>query len=157
MSKFVCILSSVILTIFISCSHKIYAPSNEDSASITATQRDEEGVVQDPASTCFERLLCDKEIMNKRYPAYQYDNGDDYVKEGMYRIVDERGRIGYADEQGETVITPRFAFGFPFENGKAKVTDSGQKKRVEGSRGEYNYWESDDWYNIDKTGCKLDD
>ena len=38
-------------------------------------------------------------------------------------IVDQRERIGYADESGRAVIKPRFAFGFPFENGKAKVTD----------------------------------
>lgn len=94
---------------------------------------------------------------NKKYRAFQYDNGDDYVKDGLYRIVDDRGRIGYADERGTTVIAPRFAFGFPFENGKAKVTDSGQEKEVEGSRGEYHYWDSDDWYYIDKTGRKSGD
>lgn len=92
---------------------------------------------------------------NTKYPAFQYDNGDDYVRDGLYRIVDERGRIGYADEKGNTVITPRFSFGFPFENGKAKVTDCGQMKEEEGSRGEYHYWESDDWYFIDKSGRKL--
>lgn len=94
---------------------------------------------------------------NKKYPAFQYDNGDDYVKDGLYRIVDERGKIGYANGNGHTVITPRFAFGFPFENGKAKVTDSGEEKDVEGSRGEYHYWDSDEWYYIDKTGRKLCD
>lgn len=94
--------------------------------------------------------------VNKKYPAFQYDNGDDYVKDGMYRIVDERGRIGYADELGNTVIKPRFAFGFPFENGMAKVTDAGREKEVEGSSSEYHYWESDDWYYIDKAGRKLD-
>lgn len=93
--------------------------------------------------------------LNTKYPAFQYDNGDDYVRDGLYRIVDERGRIGYADEKGNTVITPRFSFGFPFENGKAKVTDCGQMKEVEGSRGEYHYWESGDWYFIDKSGRKL--
>lgn len=93
--------------------------------------------------------------LNTKYPAFQYDNGDDYVRDGLYRIVDERGRIGYADEKGNTVITPRFSFGFPFENGKAKVTDCGQMKEVEESRGEYHYWESDDWYFIDKSGRKL--
>ena len=67
------------------------------------------------------------------YAAFQYDNGDDYVSEGLYRIVDRKGRIGYADETGKTVIRPRFAFGYPFEGGKAKVTDSGERKEVAGS------------------------
>lgn len=66
----------------------------------------------------------------KHYGVFQCDNGNDYVSEGLYRIVDKRGRIGYADESGRTVIKPRFAFGFPFENGKAKVTDKGEMKEV---------------------------
>ena len=53
------------------------------------------------------------------YVPYRYDNGNDSVQEGVYRIVDEKGRIGYADEHGNTLVEPRFAFGFPFENGKA--------------------------------------
>lgn len=88
----------------------------------------------------------------RHYAAFQYDNGDDYVSEGLYRIVDRKGRIGYADETGKTVIRPRFAFGYPFEGGKAKVTDSGERKEVAGSGSEHWYWESDDWYYIDKQG-----
>lgn len=88
----------------------------------------------------------------RHYAAFQYDNGDDYVSEGLYRIVDRKGRIGYADETGKTVIRPRFAFGYPFEGGKAKVTDSGERKEVAGSGGEHWYWESDDWYYIDRNG-----
>lgn len=93
---------------------------------------------------------------NIKFPAFQIDNGDDYVSEGFYRIVDENGRIGYADEDGNTVIYPRFAFGFPFENGKAKVTDIGYEKDVPDSNGEYHYWESDKWYYIDKSGKKIE-
>ncbi len=78
----------------------------------------------------------------KHYGVFQCDNGNDYVSEGLYRIVDKRGRIGYADESGRTVIKPRFAFGFPFENGKAKVTDKGEMKEVPGSDGEYHYWKA---------------
>lgn len=90
---------------------------------------------------------------SKRYPAFHFDNGDDYLVEGMYRIVDERGRIGYADENGNTVIAPRFKCAFPFENGKARVSDSGEKRRYDA---EHWYWESDGWYYIDKTGRKID-
>ena len=61
---------------------------------------------------------------------FHYDNGPDYVREGLYRIVDDRGRMGYADESGRVVIAPRFAFALPFEGGKAKVTDTGQRKEA---------------------------
>lgn len=77
-------------------------------------------------------LLCSCDSA-RHYATYQFDNGDDYVSEGLYRIVDRKGHIGYADETGKTVIRPRFAFGYPFEGGKAKVTDSGKRKEVAGS------------------------
>ena len=90
--------------------------------------------------------------VNTKYRAFQFDNGDDYVRDGLYRIVDERGKIGYADDKGKTVITPRFAFGFPFENGNARVTDTG----IRVDEGEHWRWESNDWYYIDKTGRRLE-
>lgn len=89
------------------------------------------------------------------FKPYQFDNGDDYVRCERYRIVDNKGKIGYANPQGYIVIEPKYAFGFPFENGKAKVTDTGQMKGVEGSNGEYHYWDSNDWYYIDPMGNRI--
>lgn len=89
------------------------------------------------------------------FKPYQFDNGDDYVRCERYRIVDNKGKIGYANPQGYIVIEPKYAFGFPFENGKAKVTDTGQMKGVEGSNGEYHYWDSNDWYYIDQMGNRI--
>lgn len=100
-------------------------------------------------------LLCSCGSM-KHYGAFQYDNGNDYIRDGMYRIVDKKGRIGYSDENGKAVIKPRFAFGFPFENGKAKVTSKGELKEVPGSGGEYHYWESNEWYYINKKGGRIE-
>lgn len=105
---------------------------------------------------CVAMILCGCGCA-RHYTVFQYDNGDDYSSEGLYRIVDRKGRIGYADKEGKTVIRPRFAFGYPFEGGRAKVTDSGQRKEVPGSGGEYHYWESDGWYYIDRNGNKLPD
>ena len=78
------------------------------------------------------------------------------MSEGLYRIVDREGRIGYADEDGQTIIKPRFAFGYPFENGKAKVTDTGERKEVPGAEGEHWYWERDEGYYIDKDGHRIE-
>lgn len=85
------------------------------------------------------------------YRPYQYDNGDDYVSEGRYRIVDKNGKIGYATVNNTVIIPPRFAFGFPFHNGRARVTDTGHPEKM----GEYHYWVSDNWYWIDKMGNRL--
>lgn len=101
-------------------------------------------------------LLCTACGLNKSYTIYQYDNGDDYVKDGTIRIVDTRSKkIGYATPDGKVLIEPQFAYGYPFENGKAKVTYKGTPKAVENSQGEYHYWESDAWFYIDKQGHKI--
>jgi hypothetical protein len=89
-----------------------------------------------------------------KYPAYRFDNGDDYVQEGLYRIVDPQGKIGYATKKGQVVIKPQFAFGFPFEKGEAKVTKTGKSMCVD-SGCEHSYWESDDWFYIDKKGNRI--
>lgn len=94
-------------------------------------------------------------VAESGFKPFQYDNGDDYVSDGRYRIVDKDGKIGYASENNAVIISPRFAFGFPFKNGRAKVTDTGHLEEVEGSDGEYHYWESDNWYWIDKMGNRL--
>lgn len=92
---------------------------------------------------------------HEQYRPYQFDNGDDYVSDGLYRIVDSHGLIGYAAPDGTIVIKPRFAFGYPFDQGRARVTDSGRSDTVPGSGGEYHVWISDSWYWIDKSGRTL--
>ncbi len=93
-----------------------------------------------------------KHISETDFKPFQIDNGDDYVKCDRYRIVDKAGRIGYANGKGYVIIEPIYAFASPYENGIAKVTDRGVWKEVEGSNGEYHYWESDYWYYIDLYG-----
>ena len=38
--------------------------------------------------------------------------------------------FGYADSLGNVVIKPQFTFAYPFEDGKAKVTNSGKKVKA---------------------------
>lgn len=71
--------------------------------------------------------------------------------EGLRRIVDDQGRIGFSDEKGKVVISPRFAFAFPFENGVAKATFDG--KSVE--EGEYHRWVSPEWFYVDHNGRQV--
>ena len=93
---------------------------------------------------------------NNRHSIYQYDNGDDYVREGTIRIVDNKThKIGFADASGRIIISPQYTFAHPFQNGKAKVTYEGHKAQVPNSDGEYHYWISNEWFYIDKTGKRL--
>lgn len=89
----------------------------------------------------------------RKYAVYHYDNGDDYFCEGLQRIVDQNGKIGFRDSTGNMAIAPQFAFAFPFKDGYAKVTESGHLEAVDNT-GEYNLWVSDSWYYIDKVGKK---
>lgn len=79
---------------------------------------------------------------------FRYDNGDDYFREGLHRIVGKDGKIGFADEKGNVVISPRFAFVFPFENGLAKATHEGHQV----AEGEHWQWISPEWFYIDHKG-----
>jgi hypothetical protein len=90
-------------------------------------------------------------VDNKKTPLYDvfiYDNGPDYPTEGLIRVV-KNGKIGYADAKTYAlVIEPQFDCAFPFENGKAKV--SNQCKTIK--EGEHSRWESDRWQYVDKQG-----
>lgn len=87
----------------------------------------------------------------KLFKVFMYDNGPDYVQEGLFRIQKE-DKIGYADTQGNIIISPQFTCAYPFKDGKAKVATN--CKVVQD--GEHSFWESEEWFWIDKTGKKLE-
>lgn len=101
------------------------------------------------------QIVCIDNQGKELFNVFKYDNGADYVREGLFRITDDKGLIGFADTLGNIVIKPQFKFAFPFKNGKAKVTFSGESKDVLDSNGEKHYWDSSDWYYIDKNGKML--
>lgn len=98
------------------------------------------------------QIVCINMKGRKLFNVFKYDNGADYAKEGFFRIIDDNGLIGFADTLGNIVIKPQFKFAFPFENGKAKVTFSGENREVPDSNGEKHYWDSSDWYYVNKNG-----
>ena len=57
-----------------------------------------------------------KKVLHK---VFMFDNGPDYVSDGMYRII-ENGKMGFANEKGKVVIPPKYDFVWPFEKGSAK-------------------------------------
>ena len=82
------------------------------------------------------------------YDVFIYDNGPDYAAEGLIRVV-KNGKIGYADAKTYAlVIEPQFDCAFPFEKGKAKVSNQCKSVKV----GEYSEWQSDNWKFVDKKG-----
>lgn len=82
------------------------------------------------------------------YEVFMFDNGPDYPSEGLFRMI-QNGKIGYADaENGQVVIPAQFDCAFPFENGKAKVSNACSTEKD----GEYSLWTSNEWKYIDRTG-----
>lgn len=88
---------------------------------------------------------------NTLYEVFVYDNGPDFIEEGLFRIVKD-GKIGYAEAKtGNIVIAPQFGGAYPFEGGKAKVAV--ECKTIKDD--EHTSWQSDKWYFIDKSGNKI--
>ncbi|MBR8464538.1 hypothetical protein KDD93_08175 [Campylobacter sp. faydin G-24] len=86
------------------------------------------------------------------YKFFLYDNGNDYEHDGLVRIVNENGLIGYFEPSThKIVIKPKFRCAYPFENGIAKVAI----KCSEITHGEYKKWQSDEWVYINKNGKKV--
>ncbi len=98
------------------------------------------------------KIVCIDLKGRKLFNVFKYDNGVDYVREGLFRITDDKGLIGFADTFGNIVIKPQFKFAYPFENGKAKITFSGESKEVPDSNGEKHHWDSSVWFYINRNG-----
>lgn len=94
-------------------------------------------------------------ITRYAYGIYQAGGKDDPVQDGMYRIVDDQGRIGYADESLSIIIFPQYAFGYPFFGNRAKVTNGCSPQVVWGSKEPQQ--KCDGWFYIDRYGNRLPD
>lgn len=81
------------------------------------------------------------------FEIFKYDNGPDYIREGYFRVI-RNEKIGYANKYGEIKINCQFDCAFPFEDGKAKVSND----CIEIEDFEYSKWESENWFFIDKKG-----
>lgn len=84
------------------------------------------------------------------YEVYWFDNGPDYIQEGLFRIR-KNGKIGFANEKGQISIEPQYECATPFKNGKAKV--SYHCRLI--PNGEHTRMESNDWFYIDRHGKKV--
>jgi hypothetical protein len=86
----------------------------------------------------------------KLFTVFYFDNGPDYEREGLFRIVDDStGLIGFADMQGQIVISPKCFFARPFEQGLAAFNEGG---KVEKYDEEHSFIAGGKWGFIDKQG-----
>ncbi len=85
------------------------------------------------------------------YEVYRYDNGPDWVEDGLFRII-RNGKIGYADEDGMIKIKPQFACADQFSDGRARVALHCDLI----PDGEHTLQKSEEWFYIDKAGEKVE-
>lgn len=77
------------------------------------------------------------------YP-FIYDNGPDYVCEGLFRYV-ENEKMGFADLNGNKIIPAEFDFVEPFQEGLAEYAYGGHKEFMHGDE----HWR---WTAASETG-----
>lgn len=76
-----------------------------------------------------------------------FDNGADYFKEGLSRII-ENNKFGFINKNLETVIPAKYDFAYPFDNGISEVCIGCKAVKV----GEHTEMQGGKWGAIDKTG-----
>ena len=103
-------------------------------------------VVMDKNEKC---IAIDQEE-NTLFEVYWYDNGPDYLSDGLFRIIKD-DKVGYADASGKIIIKPQYQCATPFEDGKAKVALKCSLQKD----GEHTRMNSDEWFYINKKGEKL--
>lgn len=77
-----------------------------------------------------------------------YDNGADEFSEGLARFVDSKGRFGYMNQRLKVVIPAAYTFGYPFEQGVARVCNDCEAQ----GDGEHTKMVGGEWMLIEKSG-----
>ena len=54
------------------------------------------------------RIICINDAGKELFYVFKYDNGPDYIQEGLFRIMNEDGLVGFADSLGNVIIEPQF-------------------------------------------------
>ena len=81
------------------------------------------------------------------FKIFQYDNGPDFPSEGLFRII-EGNKLGFANIDGEVVVSPSFDAAYPFSEGLAAFCEGCKTQRVE----EQNTWKNGKWGFINNKG-----
>jgi hypothetical protein len=82
------------------------------------------------------------------YPFF-FDNWVDEPQEGLFRIRNKKGLVGYADETGKIVVKPQYSWGTGFYEGYARVTKDHNLVKIDS---EHQIVEAEHWITIDRTG-----
>ncbi len=89
-----------------------------------------------------------KELFN----VFMADNGNDYPKDGLFRILDKSGtKMGVANMKGQVIVKPKYDAIFPYYEGLAAVAVGCKTVRPQDDP-EHDYVVGGKWGFIDKQG-----
>lgn len=92
-----------------------------------------------------------KELFN----VFMANNGNDYPKDGLFRILDKSGtKMGVANMKGQVIVKPKYDAIFPYHEGLAAVS-VGCKTVRPGDDPEHEYVVGGKWGFIDKQGHEI--
>ncbi len=108
-------------------------------------------VIELPNDSTYGRQIAIDRNQRVLFDLVMFDNGSEPFIEGLTRVY-RNGKMGYANKYGQVAIPCIYEYAKQFENSKAQVTfdaveyiDMDEHTRVE----------SDDWFEIDKTGKRI--
>lgn len=92
-----------------------------------------------------------KELFN----VFTVDNGNDYPKDGLFRILDKSGtKMGVANMKGQVIVKPKYDAIFPYYEGLAAVAVGCKTVRPQDDP-EHEYVVGGKWGFIDKQGNEV--
>lgn len=92
-----------------------------------------------------------KELFN----VFMVDNGNDYPKDGLFRILDKSGtKMGVANMKGQVIVKPKYDAIFPYYEGLAAVAVGCKTVRPQDDP-EHEYVVGGKWGFIDKQGNEV--
>lgn len=92
-----------------------------------------------------------KELFN----VFMVDNGNDYPKDGLFRILDKSGtKMGVANMKGQVIVKPKYDAIFPYHEGLAAVSVGCKTVRPQDDP-EHEYVVGGKWGFIDKRGHEV--
>lgn len=108
-------------------------------------------VIEHPNDSTWGRKIAIDRSQNILFDIVMFDNGAEPFHEDLTRVL-RNGKMGFANKYGQVTIPCIYDYAKQFENGRAEVTfkaatylDMEEHLRVE----------SKDWFEIDKTGRRI--
>lgn len=79
-----------------------------------------------------KKIVCFDNQGKELFDVFSVDNGPDDISDGLFRII-SKAKVGFANANGEIVISPQYFAVSSFKNGIAKITYKGKIQK----EGEY--------------------